>query len=160
MEPKSMYLENFFGVLLTVLLLSIIFPLHLNAQSYELYTAQGIQKINEEKFDEALELLKKALELSPENPEATYYTAIAYSRLGNYKEAEELFFKTLELDETALNVYLELGRIYYIKSQCDKTAIYLSKFTSRSDNELAKGYAMRLIDNCKEETKEETERAN
>jgi tetratricopeptide (TPR) repeat protein len=55
--------------------------------------------------------MKKALSLSPRSPEATYYAGIAYSRLGKYKEAEELLLQALQFDTTAVDAYFELGRL-------------------------------------------------
>lgn len=140
--------------------LSVISSLHASAEDYDLYIARGIQKINEGEMNDALEFLKKALELSPENPEATYYAGIAYSRLDNYKEAEDLFFKTLQLDDTAIDVYLELGRLYYVTSRCDKSEEFLSKFMSLSEDESSKTYATRLVKTCGKEVKERPYRLN
>ncbi|MEF9426004.1 MAG: tetratricopeptide repeat protein, partial [Candidatus Mariimomonas ferrooxydans] len=146
---------NYFRLLLLIVLLfSVISPLHASAEDYDLYIAQGIQKINEGKMKDALEFLKKALELSPENPEATYYAGIAYSRVGSYKEAEGLFLKTFRLDETAIDVYLELGRLYYLISRCDKAAESLSIFIELSEDKALMGYAARLIEGCTGEAEE------
>ena len=142
-------LKNIITCLLVILLLSIISPLNLSAQDYELYIAQGIQKLNEERYGAALAVLRRALKLSPDNPEATYYTGVAYSRLGKYENAEELFLKTLRLDETAVNANLELGRVYYSKGQCDKARAYLPRFISQTENESLKVYARDLLKKCK-----------
>ncbi len=152
---------NYFRfLLLIVLLFSVTFPLHASAEDYDLYIAQGIQKINEGKMKDALEFLKKALELSPENPEATYYAGIAHSRVGNYKEAEGLFLKTFRLDETAIDVYLELGRLYYLISRCDKTAESLSIFIELSEDKALMGYAARLIESCTGKAEEKPYKLN
>jgi len=146
---------NYFRLLLLIVLLFfVISPLHAGAEDYDLYIAQGIEKINQGKMKDALEFLKKALELSPENPEATYYTGVAHSRVGSYKEAEGLFLKTLQLDETALDVYLELGRLYYLTSRCDKAEDSLSLFIERSEDKALTGYATRLIEGCTGEAEE------
>ncbi len=148
---------NYFRLLLLiliVLLFSVISPIHAGAEDYDLYIAQGIEKINEGKMKDALGFLKKALELSPENPEATYYSGVAHSRVGNYKEAEGLFLKTLQLDETAVDVHLELGRLYYVTSRCDKAADSLSTFIERSEDKALAGYATGLIEGCTREAEE------
>jgi tetratricopeptide (TPR) repeat protein len=127
------------------------------ADNYELLVAQGIQRINEEKYSEALEFLEKALELSPEDPEATYYSAITFSRLNELERAEELFLKILKDDKSATNVYYELGFIYYVKASCAKSNDYLSKFISRSDDESLKNYAGHLIEDCYDTEKADKE---
>ncbi len=152
---------NYFRLLLLIVLLfSVMSPLYAGAEDYDLYIAQGIEKINEGKMKDALEFLKKALELSPDNPEAVYYAGIAYSRVGNYKEAEDLFFKTLQLDETAVDVHLELGRLYYLTSRCDKAEESLSTFIELSEDEGLKGYAARLIEGCTREAEEKPYKLN
>ena len=105
-------------------------------------------------MNDALSLLKKAMELSPENPEAAYYTGVAYSRLGRYGEAEEMFYKTLDLDASAVDAYLELGRLYHNTSKCDKSEEVLSKFMSLTEDESLKAHASKLIETCGKEIRE------
>ena len=72
---KSIYI--LFSVALVFLLLSIsVTGLHA-AEEYELFIAQGIEKINEGKYSEAAEILEKALAAAPDNIEAIYYSAMA-----------------------------------------------------------------------------------
>ncbi|HDH06731.1 MAG TPA: tetratricopeptide repeat protein [Nitrospirae bacterium] len=145
------FFKNLISALLLVLF-SVIMPLHANAGSedYELYIAEGIRKINGGEFSDALGPLKKALKISPDNAETAYYAGIAYARLGNYKEAEKLFLKSLQAGENAENVYIELGYIYYVTSRYDKAEEFLSKFMDISENETLKRYALKLFDACRE----------
>ncbi len=119
-----------------------------------MYLAKGIQKINDGKMRDALAFLKKAQVISPDNPEITYFTGIAYSRLGNYSEAEALFIKALGMDEDALNVYFELGRLYYLTSECGKSEEFLLKFKSLSEDESLNDYAESLMETCGDEKTE------
>jgi hypothetical protein len=121
------------------------------AESYELNIAEGIEKLNESKYKEALESLNKALAISPDNLEALYYAGVAYTRLGNIEKAKEVFLKIIKEDESFANVYLELGRIYYIQSDCPSTRQYLSSFLNLADDELLKAYAADLMGACAEE---------
>ncbi|NOY40031.1 MAG: tetratricopeptide repeat protein [Nitrospirae bacterium] len=151
---KYLYLSLMF------LLLFVSFPLHAGAEDYELYIAEGIQKINQGRTEDAVVLLRKALQLSPENPEALYYAGIAYSRNGDYEEAESLFLKTLQMDETAANVYFELGRIYYVTSRCDELESLLSGFMEISGDSSLKGKAAELVDGCRKKAEEKPYRFN
>ncbi len=148
-------LRGILACLLVIFSFSVISPPDLSANDYELYIAQGIQKINEERYGEALKVLEKALSMSPNDPEATYYTGIAHSRLGEYKKAEKLLLRTISLDKTSMNAFLELGSVYYSTGRCDKSSSYLSRFISRTDNESAKQYAIRLKNSCRKEAKKE-----
>jgi tetratricopeptide (TPR) repeat protein len=120
------------------------------ADEFEFYIAQGIQKINDGKYKEALDLLKKALELKPNNPEAEFYTAVAYSRFGELSKAERLLRKIKKKEEFSSNVYLELGRIYYAWGYCSRAKSNLMTFKELSDDKVAKGYADSMIEGCYE----------
>ncbi|MEC4686470.1 MAG: tetratricopeptide repeat protein [Nitrospirota bacterium] len=141
-------------IALVFIFLSTVSPLYAGSEDYELYIAQGIQKINQGKTKDAIVLLRKALKLTPESPEAAYYAGVAYSINGNYKEAESLFLQTLQLDETSANAYLELGRIYYVTSRCDDLEELLSKFIDRSKDKALKGEAAELVDGCRNKAEE------
>ena len=119
------------------------------ANNYELYIAQGIDKVNQSKFDEAIGLLQKALDASPDNPEAIYYTGVANSRLGNLDTAEEMFKRVIADKEYTANAHLELGRVYYMKGRCDMSKQYLEKFISFTSNKEAAAYADNLIQQCR-----------
>jgi tetratricopeptide (TPR) repeat protein len=55
--------------------------------------------IEHQEYDKAAKQLKKALELKPEFPEATYNLALCYENMGKKKDAIELWRNYLELEE-------------------------------------------------------------
>lgn len=132
-------------------------PLLHASDDYEIYVAKGIQKINKGQYHGAVEMLEKASGLAPDDPEVVYYSAVAYSRTGNYEKAKKLFLRILEDDPSALNAYLEIGRIYYIQSECVKADEYLSNLISLTEDPALKRYAESMIGDCseKETVKEE-----
>ena len=142
------FLVNRFRIFSIVLLLAMILPPGINAEDYELYIAMGIQRLSEGKTEDAIALLEKALQIAPENTEASYYAAIAYSRAGRYKEAEALFSEAMQADGNAVTPYLELGNVYYMTSRCDKAEEFLSRFINLSDNPDLQKYAAGLIETC------------
>ncbi len=142
---------NPFSIFSIVLLLAMILPPSINAADYELYIARGIQRLSEGKIEAAIALLEKALQIAPENTEASYYAAIAYSRAGRYKEAEALFSEAIQADGNAVSPYLELGSVYYMTSRCDKAEAFLSRFINLSDNPDLQKYAAGLIETCGKE---------
>jgi tetratricopeptide (TPR) repeat protein len=149
---KSAYF--FISVTITILLFIFSLSAPYAAEDFEVFIAQGIQKLNEENYSEALELLNKALELSPDNPEAIYYSAIANARLGNLDQAEKALMKIKKEDEHSENVYFELGRLHYAKENCRSAVRYLKKFKSYSNDSSSKDYADKLIDDCSARTGE------
>jgi tetratricopeptide (TPR) repeat protein len=125
------------------------------SNGYELYVAQGIEKINSGNFREAVEVLKRALELKPDNPEAEFYSGLAYSRLGELSKAERLFQKIKTEQVYASSVYLELGRIYYAWKECKRADKYLTVFKALSSDDVQKGYADAMIERCYEQEEAE-----
>ncbi len=148
MKRKSVY-SCFSAVIALFVLITSVSTISAAENNYELYVAQGIEKLGDRQYSEALGLLQKALDMAPEDTEALYYTAVAYTRLGELDKAEELFLK---IEDTAShpNVDFELGRIYYVQTDCDKTSSHLSKFVSRSDDSSLIDYANSLIKDCLE----------
>lgn len=61
----------------------------LNGNLYEARITLGKSLIKSDRSDEAVEHLKKAAELAPNNPEPHYQLAIAYRKLGKKTEAAE-----------------------------------------------------------------------
>ncbi len=130
------------------------------AEEYELFIAQGIEKINEGKYSEAAEILEKAIAAAPDNAEAIYYSAIANSRLGELGKAERLLRKIRTDDKLAANVYFELGRIYYSRGKCRSAEKNLNIFISSTDDAKAKSYADSLIKECNQRGGEERFKAD
>lgn len=118
---------------------------------HEVQIAQGIQKMSLGETKEALELFRQALEASPGNTEATYYSGVAYSRLGEFEKAEVVFKGILEKDKNFIDAYLELGRIYYITAKCDEAESNLKKYVSMSDDAELSKYASDMMQACRAE---------
>jgi len=117
---------------------------------YESLIAKGIENLNKGKYEDALKLLLEALKIAPDNKEAAFYAAVAYSRLGRFSDAEELFKRIIEEQEYASNVYLELGKIYYTKGYCISAKRYLKRFLSLATDPRAINYARGIIEKCRE----------
>lgn len=117
----------------------------------ELYIAQGMLKMSAGEMKEALHLFSKALEVSPGNTEAAYYSGMAYSRLGEFDQAEGMFKGILDKDQDFIDAYLELGRIYYITSRCDEAENVLNKYASLSDDAELTKYASDMVHACRAE---------
>lgn len=146
------YFKNIFYLALCTVLLSFISVANATNIDDELYTAEGIENINLGKYSEAADMLKKALQISPDNTEALYYSGIAYSKLGRYAEAEAQFKRILRLDENNENALLELGRIQHITSRCDQARESLSRFIALTMEDEAEKYAMGLMQSCIKKT--------
>ncbi|MEN8264627.1 MAG: tetratricopeptide repeat protein [Nitrospirota bacterium] len=146
MKTKPIYF--LFYIVVVILLLSVSITGLQAAEEYELFIAQGIEKINEGKYSEAVEILDKALAAAPDNIEAIYYSAIAHSRLGELGKAESLLLKIRSEDKPDANVYFELGRIYYSRGDCRRAEKNMNKSISISGDAKTESYADSLIKDC------------
>lgn len=88
---------------------------------------QGIAMVNKGEFKKAIPLLRKAVEATPDNPEATFYLGVALNRTSGGKEAESLLKQSLmEIpDNPALNY--ELGLHYYNKDVAAEASDYFEQ---------------------------------
>ncbi len=76
------------------------------------YLQQGVTLIQREKYDDAVKVIKKALELEPRYVDAYSVLADAYANLENYGEALEIQKKILILEPERGETYFELGNLY------------------------------------------------
>ena len=67
-------------------------------QDYKFYLNEGIDKTNQGKFEEALEVLEKALQLNPQNALIYFSKAIAYHNLNRLRAECENYDKAIKLD--------------------------------------------------------------
>lgn len=74
-------------------------------QDYKYYLDQGIEKTNQGKFEEALELLEKARELNENNALIHFSKAIAYHNLNQLRAAYENYSHAIELDKKMIDAY-------------------------------------------------------
>ncbi|MFF2754223.1 tetratricopeptide repeat protein [Psychrobacillus sp. NPDC058041] len=94
------------------------------------YNELGIEAIQEENYEKAVELFTKAIE---ENPEE----AIGYINFGNLlasmnenDRAERFFQKAITLDENAATAYYSLANLYYDAERFDEAAKLYEKAIS------------------------------
>lgn len=146
------FFKSIFCLTLGIALLSLVSVSNATNIDDELYIAKGIENINLGKYSEAADILKKALQISPDNIEALYYYGLAYSKLGSYAEAEVQFKRILRLDENNENALLELGRLQHITSRCDQAKESLSRFIALTMEDEAEKYALSLIQSCSKKT--------
>lgn len=74
-------------------------------QDYKFYLNAGIDKTNQGKFDEALELLEKALSLKDDSALIHFSKAIVYHNLHQLRAAYENYSHAINLDEKMIDAY-------------------------------------------------------
>lgn len=80
-------------------------------KAYEL-TDQGEELVNSGDFEQAAQAYKKAVESYDNLPTAWLELAKCQARIGQVDEAEASFFKTLEIDNFAIQAYFGLAELY------------------------------------------------
>ncbi|HZX10171.1 MAG TPA: tetratricopeptide repeat protein [Acidobacteriota bacterium] len=82
-------------------------------ESYKAVYSPGVEtERNMERAQKALEALKKAYEISPDNEEIIHSLADMYDKLRNFEEAEKLFLKILEMNPTDMSNYYVVAEFY------------------------------------------------
>ena len=68
--------------------------------------------IEQEKFEQAIVVCKKILQIDPKNPDAYFYQGNIFYKQDKPKEAIEMFSKVVELDQKADTTFFNLGLAY------------------------------------------------
>lgn len=115
----------------------------------EQLVAQGIKRLNEGNPGTALPLLLRAMDLSPDNSEATYWAGVAAAHIDQPGQAAALFERALALDDEAVDAGLELIRFYSRTGRCDRAReIYQEVIEPSQDAELG-SQAATLMQRCR-----------
>jgi len=82
----------------------------------------------QDRFDEAVEQLRKTIELAPDNADALNYLGYMFAEKGvNLEEAEELIHRALELQPDNGYFTDSLGWVYYQQGEYEKAMLFLEK---------------------------------
>lgn len=81
---------------------------------------EGINLIYKSKFDDALETLNKSLKYNDKDPETYFYIGAAYFNKNDVNKAFDYYSKTIEVDSTFAQAYINRGRIFKNRQQHDK----------------------------------------
>lgn len=82
---------------------------------------------NEKKYDDAITLYKKAIEIRDNNVLAHHNMGLIYLLRGNLDSAEMKFNKGISVDSLAPDGYFQLATLYNMKNQKDSAVMMLEK---------------------------------
>lgn len=109
-----------FVILLGVLILFAFTSCENPAKSRQ-YTEEGSKlMLRYSKYDEAEEVLTKAIKYDKNNFEAYYYRGCTKVNAKKYKEAVADFEKAVELKPDYADAYFSMGRAYFLLNEEDK----------------------------------------
>jgi tetratricopeptide (TPR) repeat protein len=100
----------------------------------QLYT-EAVSAISHEKYQEAVELLKRADQEQPDNPDVLNMLAYSYRKLGNLDEAFSLYGRALELRPGFPEAREYLGEAH-IDAALEQLRL-LERYGARADKERA-----------------------
>jgi len=102
----------------------------------EVLAAQAVLAYDAKRYDEALKLLRRALELDPRNTRALYYTGLTYLALQQANQAIHPLETLHSLRPTDLEVEYQLGVAYFAVANYEKAAPLLEDvFRQQPDRE-------------------------
>jgi len=97
-------------------------------QSAELYSRMALLYEKTKNRPESIKLIKKALELEPDNPDMLNFLGYTYAEEGtNLDEAERLILKALAAKPDSGQIIDSLGWVYYKKGLYDQAVVQLEK---------------------------------
>jgi hypothetical protein len=108
------------AVLAAVLSLGSVASAVAQTTEADVYVARAIIEIDEKKYDEALQSLKKALEVAPDHVEALYYTGVVYAAQRKPAEAVPFLQKARAKAPTDPAIAFQLGLAYFAQQQYDR----------------------------------------
>ncbi|HEY7490816.1 MAG TPA: tetratricopeptide repeat protein [Candidatus Tectomicrobia bacterium] len=82
------------------------------AEQTEVEYAKGVLDYDNRNYLDALEHLRKAVELTPDNADALFYLGLTLTRLGEFPEAIAALGKVLQLEPSKRYVHYHLGLAY------------------------------------------------
>ncbi len=88
------------------------------------------------RIDEAIDHLRKAVELWPDHTEPVRNLGVALAQKGRLEEAAACYEKTLQLDPRCAQAYLDLGNLYLSKGKMED-AIFLFQQAIRCNEKFA-----------------------
>ncbi|HEX4621520.1 MAG TPA: tetratricopeptide repeat protein [Myxococcaceae bacterium] len=104
---------------------------------------EGLADIDANKLDEALAVLQKALEKSPQMVNAQFDIGVVYERKGNLVKAQEAYETAHKLDASHQPTLLNLGRIYRLEGKFDKAVSLYEDAVKQPGHE----YDVQLLNN-------------
>ncbi|MBF0225128.1 MAG: tetratricopeptide repeat protein [Desulfobacterales bacterium] len=130
MESLYLFVKNKKIVILIILFLCVL-TMETNVYSQQNalnHFIDGIEDFEKGNYNEALNSIKKAIEMDPLNLEFTYYLGVVYSAMKNYKEALKIFESLVQKDSAQFSkAYFEIAAIHSKNKEYSEALDSLSK---------------------------------
>jgi len=80
------------------------------------------------KYQEAIDQLDKALEISPDNPDILFIKGVVYNRAKEYEKAQKCWEDALKIKPSLSEAYFSLGLLYAKRGMKDESVKYFEKY--------------------------------
>ncbi|NWF73930.1 MAG: tetratricopeptide repeat protein [Nitrospirae bacterium] len=119
---------------------SVAVQAHAQEPDAEVVAAEGVLAYRTQHYEEALTLLRRALEFHPQDARALYYLGLTHLGLGQIKEAVSPLESVYGLRPDDLDVMYQLGGVYFALAQFDKAEPLLEETFRRQPDFENLGY--------------------
>ena len=116
-----------FHKILTLILFVLILTQCSDKNSEE-YVQEGLEHLNHEQYDSALESFLKAIEKDSNNPEGYYGLGGIYNYQKKFQKAEQAFKSVLKIDPTHHNAWYSLGFTYELMGKKEEAEESYKKY--------------------------------
>lgn len=116
---------------------------------------KGLDNANNGKYDEAIENLKKAIDLDPKKTEAHFNLGVVYANKKDYDNALKEMEETLKINSGNVNAHYIMAMIYEKKKDKEKALAEWGKVTSSGPEKTMKEVADKHSKRLKEEIDKE-----
>lgn len=115
-------------------------PARAQQSEADVYVAQAIVAYEDHRWDDALGLLRQALEIDPGNVDALYYTGLVYSAQGRLEPAIDALEQARAKSPDDLAILYQLGLAYFATERYDRAEPLLSRIFAVSPGTDGLGY--------------------
>ena len=117
----------------------------------EFYYAKGIQAIQRDRFEDAQRYLKRASELSPDNPLILMQYAVLIMEDGRFEEAHELLMRAHTIDSEETEIIFYLAEIHAHMGMLRDAKMYAEKYVLLDADGPFADESMEIIDFAEQE---------
>ena len=121
-------------------------PRRSSPESYEVHNNLGNVYLHQQKYDDSIMHLKKALSIQPGSAVTEYNLGLAYAENGQMTEAKSAFVDVLSKDASNMDVYIKLARIFVKEGNSKDAKDLLTKLLGKGPKPAIKDEAQKLLD--------------
>ena len=116
----------------------------------------AISKSDFQKYDEAIELYKKAIEMNPQEPKAYILLGNMYSNQRLFDKAEEQYKAALRISKLDPDLYILIANTYYMNNEIERSIYsYKAAVGLRPENDEFKLVYIQVLEDYIEELRKD-----